>query len=58
MYVTDALRLIAENTAKYAGGSYLKVRYHDVLHPKPEETRTAEEIIAHVVSGLKGGVRN
>ena len=30
VYVTDALKIIGENTAKYAGGSYMKVRYLDV----------------------------
>ena len=46
VYVTDALKIIGENTAKYAGGSYMKVRYLDVENPKPEETRTPEEVIA------------
>lgn len=58
VYVTDALKLMAENTARYGGGGYIKARYHDILHPKPEETRTAAEVIAHIVNGLKGGVRN
>ena len=24
IYVTDALRIVAENTARYAGGNYIK----------------------------------
>lgn len=55
MYVTDALKLIAENTAKMGGGSYVKARYYDVLHPKPPETRTADEVIAQIANKLKGG---
>lgn len=55
--MTDALRTITENTAKLGGGSYIKLRWYDVIHPKPVETRTAEEIIAQVTSRLKGGVR-
>lgn len=45
IYVTDALKAIAENTAKYAGGSYMKNRYYDFENPKPVETRTGNEII-------------
>lgn len=45
IYVTDALKTITENTAKYAGGSYMKARYFDVESPKPPETRTSGEII-------------
>ena len=60
VYLTDALQLLGENVAvtahRYgAEGRYITARYHDILHPKPEETRTAEEIIAHVTSKLKGG---
>lgn len=56
-YITDALKQITENTAKYSGGGwYIKPRYYDILHPKPEETRTEEEIVAKVLKGLRGGV--
>lgn len=53
MYVTDALRLIGENTAKYAGGSYLKARWSDIINPPKEETRTAGEIIEHMKKKLE-----
>lgn len=46
MYVTDALKAVAENTAKYAGGGYIKARYIEIIDPPPEETRTGEEIIS------------
>lgn len=49
IYVTDSLKAIAENTSKYAGGSYMRVRFAEILNPKPEETRTPEDII----SGIK-----
>lgn len=52
VYVTDALKFIAENTARYAGGGYMKARYEDLIHPKPEDTRTAEEIIEHMKKKL------
>lgn len=45
LYVTDALKIITENTAKANGGSYLTGRYAELIEPKKEETRTAEEII-------------
>lgn len=52
MYVTDALRIIGENIAKFGGGSYVKIRWIDLIHPKPEETRTANEIIEHMKKKL------
>lgn len=51
-YVTDSLKAIAENTARYAGGGYIKARYVDIIHPKPQETRTADEIIGHMKGKL------
>lgn len=45
IYVTDALKAITENTAKYAGGNYIKARYLDLEDQRPEETRTPGEII-------------
>lgn len=52
IYVTQSLKLIAENTAKQVGGGYIKASYADLIHPKPEETRTADEIIAHMKEKL------
>ena len=46
VYVTDALKAISENTAKFAGGGYIQARFYDILHPQQEETRTGEEIVA------------
>ena len=46
VYVTDALKAISENTAKFGGGGYIQTRFYDILHPKREETRTGEEIVA------------
>ena len=57
-YVTDALKTITENTAKYAGGSYMKARYYDLENPKPAETRTGEEIISQMkakIARIGGG---
>ena len=48
--MTDALRFVAENTARYAGGSYIKARYSDMSEPKKQDNRTCEEITAYVVA--------
>ena len=53
IYVTDALRVIGENTAKYGGGGYIKARYADIINPTPEDNRTQEEIIAKIREGLR-----
>lgn len=48
--MTDALRFVAENTARYASGSYIKARYSDMIEPKKQDNRTCEEITADVVA--------
>lgn len=53
MYISDALKVIAENTSRFNGGSYMKVRFADVINPKPEETRTADEIITGITDKLR-----
>ena len=58
IYVTDALKIITENTAKYSGGNYMKIRYYDLENPKPEENRTPEEIIGNMkekIARIGGG---
>lgn len=51
--MTDALKIIAENTAKFAGGSVPKLRYKDIMDPKPEETRSPEDIVNNIKSKLR-----
>ena len=53
IYVTDTLKLIAENTAKIGQGSYIKARYYDIINPKPVDNRTEEEIVDHIKNKLK-----
>lgn len=53
VYVTDALKMIAENTAKFAGGGYINVRYIDIIEPRPVETRTPDEIVQHIKDKLR-----
>ena len=48
IYVTDALRVVAENTARFASGNYIKSRYADVIEPKKQDNRTGDEIVADI----------
>lgn len=50
VYMTDAMRIVTENTAKICGGNYIRARYVDVIDPKPQDTRSCEEITEDIVS--------
>lgn len=53
-YVTDALKVIAENTARYAGGSTMTLRYVDIMEPKKEtEEKTTESVVSHLRKKLE-----
>lgn len=55
-YLTDALMIITENTAKFAGGKHLTQCWADQF--KPVDNRTAEEIAADVIRNaglIQGG---
>ena len=45
VYVTDCLKLIAENT----GNISLKLRYYDIIQPKKVDTRTGDEIVSDII---------
>ena len=45
VYVTDCLKLIAENT----GNISLKSRYYDIINPKKADNRTGDEIVADII---------
>lgn len=53
VYVTDALRIITENTAKASGGRYLQARYAELIEPIKEEKRTADEVITDLKDKLR-----
>lgn len=56
MYLTDALKCISENTAKFAQGSAMSRRWIDLEEPRVlKETRSAEEIIDDFKRRLNGG---
>lgn len=49
IYVTDALRVVAENTARFASGNYIKARYADMIEPKKQDNRTGDEIVSDII---------
>ena len=49
VYVTDCLKLIAENTANISRGQYMKSRYYDIIHPAKFDTRTGDEIVEDII---------
>lgn len=48
-YYAECLRIITENTAKMVDGSYMKVKFTDIINPKPVDKRTGEEIAADII---------
>ena len=40
---------MTENTAKFAGGSFVQAKYSDLIDPKPQDNRTCKEITADIV---------
>ena len=47
-YATDVLKMIAENTARFMGGTSPTKRYYEIVVPPVIETRTSEEIITGI----------
>lgn len=47
-YVADCLQNISRNVAPIGRGDYVAKRWADISAPKPAETRTPQEIIAHM----------
>lgn len=54
MYITDSLKIIAENIAVSNGGKTIRQRYAEIVNPKQQDDRTADEIIATIKCKLKG----
>lgn len=52
--MAEALRLAGENAARLGGGPYLQSRYSDLLDPKPEETRTPQQVKQQMLKKLRG----
>ena len=49
VYVTDCLKLIAENTANISRGQYMKSRYYDINNQAKVDTRTGDEIVEDII---------
>ena len=54
IYVTDGLKVIAENLANYYGGSVLNMRYSDVISTEKPDDRTEEDIINNLKAKMTG----
>lgn len=52
--MAEALRLAGENAARLGGGPYLQIHYSDLLEPKPEETRTPQQVKQKMLKMLRG----
>ena len=59
MYVTDVMRLACENLARSVpeGGSYISVRWSELIEHKAVDERSADEIALDIITraGLKIG---
>lgn len=55
IYFASCLRILTENSAHISNGSYIAESLADILLPKKEDTRSAEEIAREVYAkiGLK-----
>lgn len=51
-YMARCLRLMTENTAGMVNGKLISVEYEDIINPKPEEKRSADDII----NGIKNKI--
>ena len=54
-YVCDCLKVIAENTARFAGGHIIAKTFNEIMSYKPAPKKSASEIIADITAkaGLK-----
>ena len=51
-YMARNIRMICENTAGMVQGKFMSVEYEDIINPKPEEKRSADEIIGNIKDKL------
>lgn len=51
-YVTDAAQIAGSNTARFAGGSEMRVRFAELVYDFHPDTRTAEEVTEHIRARL------
>lgn len=53
IYYADVLRALTQAVASIGGGDFAVTPLAELLYPKPEETRTEEEIIEHIRGKLR-----
>lgn len=54
-YTCEALRLLTHSNAEITGkGSYLTIKYSELIHPKQEDARTGDEIKSDILCKLRG----
>lgn len=51
-YTARCMRMIGENTAGMVNGKFMSIEYEDIINPKPEEKRSADEIIGGIKDKL------
>lgn len=52
-YYADALRALTQTVAEIGGGDFAVTPLSDLLYPKPEDTRTADDIIEQIRGKLR-----
>lgn len=52
-YVADVLRGLTQTVAAIGGGDFAVTPLSELLYPKPEDNRTAEEVIEHIRAKLR-----
>ena len=55
IYVTESLRIIAENTAKFVGGRMLTQSFVDIIEPKEKPKMTTEGVVSKMRKKIGGG---
>ena len=56
-YIADAVQIAGANTARFAGGSEIQVRFAEMAYDYHPDTRTAEEVTEQIrakLSALRG----
>lgn len=48
-YIANGIQMISENTAIKEGDRYLSLSYREVIHPKPVDNRTGDEIVDDII---------
>jgi hypothetical protein len=55
VYITEGVRLLTENTARFAEGKSISKSFFELIEP-PKESKNADEIINKIKNKLGGAV--